>query len=105
MTIAKKTALIIILIGVCLPTATLPFISEFKPVPELCLTSNFFQNMGNMVVVIGGKGEGFIAASGDRSSGLLSIPYRYLFSLGVVLVCSGLGFLVVVSGNKTEGHR
>jgi hypothetical protein len=61
--------------------------------------------MGNMVVVIGGKGKDFIAASGDKRSSLLSIPYRYLFSFGVVLVCSGLVILVVISGNKSEGHR
>jgi hypothetical protein len=45
----KKIGIVIILIGLCLPTATLPFISEFHPLPNVCLTSNFFGNLGNMV--------------------------------------------------------
>ena len=63
---SKKTAFIIILIGVCLPTATLPFVTEFKPVPELCLTSNFFQNMGNMIVVLGGNGRDCAVVPGNE---------------------------------------
>lgn len=80
MTTARKTGIIIIIIGICLPTAALPFISEFRPHPELCLTSNFFTNMGNMMLAFGSS---FI------------IPYRYLFALGVVLVCTGFGIIVV----------
>ena len=55
MTKNKKIGIILLLIGLCLPSATLPFITEFRPVPEICLTSNFFQNMGNMIVVFGSK--------------------------------------------------
>ncbi|HDH53858.1 MAG TPA: hypothetical protein ENH24_05170 [Nitrospirae bacterium] len=88
MTKAKKIGLMLIIIGMCLPTATLPFITEFNPVPEICLTSNFFKNMGNMIVVFGS----------EAVSPLIAIPYRYLFSIGVVLVCTGLGILVMTSG-------
>ncbi len=80
MTTARKIGLILIIIGACLPTAALPFISEFRPHPELCLTSNFFTNMGNMILVFGSS---------------VVIPYRYLFALGVVLACTGLGVIVV----------
>ncbi|HDH06732.1 MAG TPA: hypothetical protein ENH01_13715 [Nitrospirae bacterium] len=88
MTKAKKIGLMLIIIGMCLPTATLPFITEFRPVPEICLTSNFFQNMGNMIVVFGS----------ETVSPLIAIPYRYLFSIGVILVSTGLGILVMTSG-------
>lgn len=97
-----KIGLILILIGVCLPTATLPFITEFKPVPELCLTSNFFQNMGNMIVVFGP--DNFNLSSGDAGSisSALAIPYRYLFSLGVILTCIGIGIIVLFSNTPTS---
>lgn len=74
-----KTGLILVIIGACLPTAPLPFITEFRPHPELCLTSNFFTNMGNMMLPLGS----------------LALPYRYLFSLGVILACTGLGTIVL----------
>ncbi len=80
MTLAKKIGLILIIIGACLPTATIPFISQYRPHPELCLTSDFFTNMGNMMLAL---------------SSSFVIPYKYLFALGVVLVCSGLGIIVV----------
>jgi len=79
MTTSKKIGLILIIMGACLPTAALPFISEFRPHPELCLTSNFFTNMGNMMLAF----STFV------------IPYRYLFAFGVILVCTGLGVIVV----------
>jgi hypothetical protein len=63
----KKIGIVIILIGLCLPTATLPFISEFHPLPNVCLTSNFFGN---------------------------------LFATGVILFLSGVGVIVLSSGNK-----
>ena len=95
MTKAKKIGLMLIIIGMCLPTATLPFITEFRPVPEICLTSNFFRNMGNMIVVFGS----------EAVSPLIAIPYRYLFSIGVILVCTGLGILVMTSGKPSAGKR
>ncbi len=103
MTKAKKIGIILILIGICLPTATLPFIIEFRPVPGLCLTSNFFQNMGNMVVALGMH---HMSMSGSESvKPMIAIPYRYLFSLGVILVCTGLGMLVMLSGNHSSGRQ
>lgn len=97
MTLAKKIGLILIIVGICLPTATLPFIEEFRPVPELCLTTNFLQNMGNMVVVFG--------KSDVESIGpLISIPYRYLFSIGVVLACAGSCILVLASGKRSSSR-
>ena len=92
---AKKIGLMLIIIGMCLPTATLPFITEFKPLPEICLTSNFFRNMGNMIVVFGS----------EAGSPLIAIPYRYLFSIGVILVCTGLGILVMTSGKPSAGKQ
>jgi len=102
MTRAKKIGIILILIGICLPTATLPFITEFHPVPELCLTSNFLQNLGNMVVVFGSKQMQMTSGSANA---LISIPYRYLFSLGVILVCTGLGIITVTSGKISCNRR
>lgn len=100
----KKTALILIIIGACLPTATLPFITEFRPVPELCLTSNFFNNMGNMIVTFGGSHNAGQGAAAAHS--VIALPYRYLFSLGVILVCAGLITLVLTAGKKSsEGQK
>lgn len=98
---ARKIGLIMILAGICLPTATLPFITEFKPVPELCLTSNFFQNMGNMIVIFGANKLDIIRGSTTITFSPTVIPYRYLFSLGVILVCTGLGMIVATSCNHT----
>ncbi len=81
----KKIGIILILIGLCLPTATLPFITEFHPVQNLCLTSNFFQNMGNMKIALSSR---------------TSIPYRYIFSLGVVLTFAGIGAITLLVDNK-----
>ncbi|UCD34539.1 MAG: hypothetical protein JSU90_09600 [Nitrospiraceae bacterium] len=100
MTMTKKMALFLIIAGICLPTATLPLISEFRPVPELCLTSNFFQNMGNMMVVLGRSGAGIETFTAGSGQAPLAIPYRYLFSAGVLLACSGLGLLVIASGKS-----
>ena len=90
MTTAQKIGFILIIIGGCLPTAALPFISEFRPHPELCLTSNFFTNMGNMMLAFGSS---FV------------IPYRYLFALGVILVCSGLAVIVVYYPAVTKNNK
>ncbi len=89
-----KIGIILILVGICMPTATMPFITQFKPVPELCLTSNFFQNLGNMMVVLGSN-----LPSGDpiATSNALTIPYRYLFSFGIILTCLGAGIIVLYS--------
>jgi hypothetical protein len=92
---STKIGILFILVGICLPTATMPFITQFKPVPELCLTSNFFQNLGNMVVVFG---QGPVSISADNAgsiSSALSIPYRYLFSFGIILTCIGAGTIVI----------
>ena len=97
MSLSKRIGIVLLLIGICLPTATLPFITEFKPVPELCLTSNFFNNMGNMIVVFG---SGYMSSVSDLS-GLLAIPYRYLFSSGVILACIGCGTIVLTAGSNT----
>jgi len=84
----KKIALLLILAGICLPTAPMPFITEFHPQPGICLSSNFFGNLGNMMLAIG----------------QLHIPYRYLFSSGVVLTCIGLGMLVLSSGRPLSSR-
>ncbi len=89
MTTARKIGLILIIIGACLPTAALPFISEFRPHPEMCLTSNFFTNMCNMILAFGSS---FV------------IPYRYLFALGVVLACTGLGVIVVYYPSPSKNN-
>lgn len=103
MTKAKKFGIILILVGICLPTATLPFITEFRPAPELCLTSNFFNNMGNMVVTFGRKQ----VDAPDIGSGnnLIAIPYRYLFALGVILTCTGLGTIVVSASDSPAKNQ
>ena len=103
MTKAKKIGYMLIIIGMCLPTATLPFITEFNPLPEICLTSNFFRNMGNMIVVFGARQADM---SGSEAAGpLIAIPYRYLFSIGVILVCAGLGILVMTSGKASASKQ
>jgi len=101
----RKVGIVLLLVGICLPTATLPFITEFKPVPELCLTSNFFQNMGNMVVVFWTTQMDMSAGSTGAVSPALAIPYRYLFSLGVILTCAGIGMVVLTAGNHSEKKR
>jgi len=96
-----KVGIILILIGICMPTATMPFITQFKPVPELCLTSNFFQNLGNMVVVFGGD---LSQISPGSVSSSLTIPYRYLFSFGIILTCIGAAIIVLFSRASTSAN-
>ncbi len=79
----------------------MPFITQFRPVPELCLTSNFFQNLGNMVVVFGASHMSMPLNDAGVTSNMLAIPYRYLFSFGVILSCIGVGILVLFSGKKS----
>ncbi|GBE03492.1 MAG TPA: hypothetical protein ENH45_01940 [Nitrospirae bacterium] len=90
MTTARKIGLILIIIGGCLPTASLPFISEYYQHPGLCLTSNFFTNMGNMMLAFGSS---FV------------IPYRYLFAFGVVMVCTGLGVIVAYYPSVPKNNK
>ncbi len=106
MTKAKKIGIILILVGICLPTATLPFITEFHPQPEICLTSNFFGNMGNMVVALGSKQTGISGKDTEIvKSPIVAVPYRYLFALGVILICTGIGIIVLSSGNHPADNR
>lgn len=103
---ARKIGIILVLVGICLPTATLPFITEFNPQPEICLTSNFFGNLGNMVVLFGSSE---VNASGNDAEAIhnpwIAIPYRYLFSIGVVIVCTGLGMIVLSSGRAASKSK
>ncbi len=102
---AKKIGIVLILFGLCLPAATLPFITEFHPLPDVCLTSNFFGNMGNMVVALGTKQMNISNKyAGIMYSPKIAIPYRYIFALGVVLVCTGIG-IISLSSNKKSKHR
>jgi hypothetical protein len=105
MTKAKKIGIILILVGLCLPTATLPFITEFHPQPNICLTSNFFGNLGNMVVVFGAKQLNISGTdAGTMYGSLIAIPYKYLFALGVILVGTGLG-VIILSPNKIPAAK
>ncbi len=98
---AKKIGIVFILSGLFLPTATLPFITEFHLQPDICLTSNFFANLGNMVVAFGSKQMNISGTNtGTMYSPLIAIPYRYLFALGVNLVCVGIGTIVLLRGKK-----
>jgi hypothetical protein len=95
----KKIGIVIVLIGLCLPTATLPFISEFHPLPNVCLTSNFFGNLGNMVIAFGQD----FPSSSDLTMNTpykAAIPYKYIFATGIILFLSGVGVIVLSSGNK-----
>lgn len=97
----KKIGIVFILVGLCLPTVLLPFISEFHPLPNVCLTSNFFNNLGNMELVLWEKQTTLhdkIATTNYRSK--MTIPYRYIFILGVVLVCTGIGMITLSGSNK-----
>ncbi len=102
---AKKIGIVLILVGLFLPTATLPFITEFHPQPDICLTSNFFANLGNMVVAFGTKQMNISGIyTGTKYSPLIAIPYRYLFVLGVILVCTGMG-TIVLTRDKKDGSK
>lgn len=96
MTLAKKIGIILILVGICLPTATMPFITEFRPQPDICLTSNFFANLGNMMVVIGAEPAGpGTPIQSSMVNALVTVPYRYLFSSGVIIACIGVAIIVL----------
>ncbi len=101
MTKAKKIGIIILLAGICLPTATLPFITEFHLRPDICLTSNFFGNMGNMIVAFGAGQTGVSGDTGAVNSPFAAIPYKYLFAIGVILTCVGIGITVLSPGKDT----
>ena len=106
MTRANKIGIILILIGFCLPTATLPFITEFHPQPNICLTSNFFSNMGNMVVVFGTQQMNISGAEAETIySPMIKIPYRYVFTLGIVLFCIGVGIIVLSFNNLSSSKH
>ncbi len=103
MTRVKKIGIILILVGMCLPTVTLPFIEEFHPQPNICLTSNFFGNMGNMIVAFGKK-QMNISNSNEATKydSMIAIPYRHLFALSVILVCTGIGVIVLYNPTSKQ---
>jgi len=106
MTMAKKIGIILIIVGVCLPTAALPFITEFHPLPDVCLTSNFFKNMGNMEIVI--RPAQTTVKNNTQAANYkanLAVPYRYVFALGVVLFCFGIGTLVLSGSNRDKSKH
>jgi hypothetical protein len=96
MTRAKKIGIFLIIAALLLPSAALPFITEYHPEPGICLTSNFFSNLGNMVVAFGAKKMNMSVAGAETVySPLIAIPYRYLFVLSVILGCIGIGILAL----------
>jgi len=98
MTRAKKIGIFLIIAALLLPSATLPFITEYHPKPGICLTSNFFSNLGNMVVAFGAKQMNMSVVYAEIVySPLIAIPYRHLFVLGVILGCIGIGILALSS--------
>ena len=102
---AKKIGIIIALIGICLPTATLPFISEFHPLPNICLTSNFFGNLGNMVITFGSE----TAAHSDNALGInynagTMIPYKFIFASGVILFLVGIAIITLSGSCKNKSQ-
>ena len=100
---AKKIGILLILLGICLPTATLPFITEFHPAPDICLTANFFQNMQNMEVALGTRQQyrpGVTMVEMKNSN--ISIPYRYIFASGAVLACMGIAIIVLWNDKKDK---
>ncbi len=101
MTTARKIGILVTLIGLFLPTVTLPFIQEFHPLPEVCLTSNFFGNLGNMVVAVGSDQT---VMTGEQAGTFRNsdngIPYRYIFSSGVLLFLTGAGIVILSPGMK-----
>ena len=107
MTRAKKIGIFLIIAALLLPSATLPFITEYHPKPGICLTSNFFSNLRNMVVAFGTKQMNMsVTGAGTVYSPLIAIPYRYLFVLGVILGCIGIGILALSSSKfLTAGSR
>lgn len=116
----KKIGVILILIGLCLPTVTLPFISEFYPLPNVCLTSNFFRNMGNMEIVLRPKQRtnskdiptipSVLSPTEKKLEEIpykpkIAIPYRYIFALGAILVFTGIGAIVLSRDEKRVGNQ
>lgn len=103
MTAVRKIGIVLTLIGICLPTVTLPFIQEFHPLPDICLTSNFFSNLGNMIVTFGSDqaviSSGQVGTYQEAGSG---IPYRYLFSSGVLLTLIGIGMITLSVGTNKK---
>jgi hypothetical protein len=99
----KKIGIVVVLIGLFIPTVTLPFIKEFHPLPNICLTSNFFGNLGNMVVSLG---ESTASSSGltNVTDYKFAIPYRYLFTTGVILFIVGIGIVTLSGSNKKKTH-
>lgn len=99
----RKIGIVLLLVGIALPTATLPYITEFHPVPNVCLTSNFFNNLGNMVIPLSAETA---YASGNRFDSIADVrsglPYRYVFSTGVVLFLTGIGFLTLPSRSRNR---
>jgi hypothetical protein len=103
MTRAKKIGIFLIIAALLLPSATLPFITEYHPEPGICLSSNFFSNLGNMVVAFGAKQVNMSVAGAETVySPLIAIPYRYLFVLGINIACIGMGTIVLSSGKTAD---
>jgi len=85
---AKKIGIILSLLGLCLPLLTLGFIDLFSIYPPTEPPQNLFltviTNLQHMEVFILVK----------------AVPYRYFYSLGVLLFFTGVAFIALSGGDK-----
>jgi hypothetical protein len=111
---AQKFGIVLILIGVALPTILLGFASTYYP------TRGLIWNVQHMKIVL--KQRETIRPTGDifdqiapdkpeQPKGFtpledktlqIIIPYKYIFALGVVLVFSGIGFITLSKFKKSN---
>ncbi|MBI4697673.1 MAG: hypothetical protein HY758_01820 [Nitrospirae bacterium] len=92
----KKIGIMLVLIGICLPTATLPFIIEYHPDENMCFSSNYFSNLGNMQITFGHPAlQTNVGISGKDHGNAMMIPYKFAFSSGVILFLTGIGMIML----------
>jgi uncharacterized membrane protein len=115
---AKKIGIVLILVGICLPVISLGFASGYYP------TRGLIGNIQSMEIIL--REESYILTpwsedtidTGDTGriikeeditnnfepvpvKSKIAIPYKYIFAVGIVLVFSGIG-IMVLSNTKQD---
>jgi len=75
----KKIGIILILVGICIPLISFVFAEGYS-------SSGFWYSVGEMYI----------------DTGETTLPYKYLFSVGIISILTGIGFFVLAEPEKDE---
>ncbi len=85
---AKKIGIILLLAGVCLPFLAFPFVDNYSP------HEGIVDNIAQMEIVMREQ-KLIVSGGGLKLQEKSAIQFKYIFTLGVVLILTGTGFIAL----------